>query len=483
MVLIFAPVGNASNPCAGVNDYDAMRPVVTDQFRNANVTLYSFWQVVEVMTLVWVWIWRNKPRFRKVRPFGMSVMLLLGFSVYDIAAFLAPVYSMPCASIVAFYTVSLAWFGSGVILRAIVLSVETQYATIARGENTLFADEASVAMSNASTQPFSLSFLSTLGFLTRVTLGIARVEDMAIAELVLIKNSYNIMLALCSVPAILCFILLVATVPPYQTCYNCDVFLELPIGFTITLSLYIIVAFRVVYFAFKSAGWDQKGVVIELFSIPMVIGNIAVMVWILIIIDPNNLNFDRKFNWSSLFFVSTAAYWWNCFGYPIYRQFRDDRKSSTFQIVDMKTMCSTNPMVKKDFEDFATKLYVTESLQFLEDVSTYKQFYYDKGENWRISKFKSLVETYIFSGSKMEINISSAMKTKLLRLYETSSTTTITNNNNNNNAKQSVRNIEYYDAFDEAYSEVARMINNGAWTEFLMKRSRKSPTAIATAEE
>ena len=58
-----------------------------------------------------------------------------------------------------------------------------------------------------------------------------------------------------------------------------------------------------------------------------------------------------------------------------------------------------------------------EALNFLDDVEQFKILYYEKATNWRKARFKIIVETYILPGANFEINISHAMRNKILKIY------------------------------------------------------------------
>jgi len=240
-------------------------------------------------------------------------------------------------------------------------------------------------------------------------------------------------------------------------------FLELPIAITVCVTFYTGCALSAGYQAFMAVGWDDKGVVWEMLMVPLLIAPTCLAIWILIIVDPGNAEYNQTFNWPFLFVITTFEWNFTSFGYQLYVQWRQDRSKSKLQIIDMVSAFADDPNLQKEFAEFAAKHYITESLQFIEDVKTFQKFFFEKAESWRVSKFKSLVETYILSGSRMEVNISFAMRSKMTNLYD--------------NAQSHSR--ELHNAFDEAAKEVERMIHNGAWTEFLVKRSKQKHASRA----
>ena len=146
------------------------------------------------------------------------------------------------------------------------------------------------------------------------------------------------------------------------------------------MGFYITVSFRVVFISFKIAGWDEQGVIQELLMIVGIVGGSCLLFWILVIIDPSSLAYLRIFSWTWLFPIVGLLYWYSSFGLQLYVQLKQDyhNKTSVIQIADMKATCADDPQVKQEFYEFAKKHYVVESINFLDDVASYKSFFFDK---------------------------------------------------------------------------------------------------------
>jgi hypothetical protein len=460
MVLEFSPPGNATDPCSGVDAYSLARPKPSEMLVNANIFFLAVTVVLVPLTAIWTWLWRKKPRFRKVRPFSLGLSCLIGLLLYHIACFLPTIAPTPCALVVTFYIISVSLFASMVSIRGVVITVETQYSKAVKEEANIFTSDENNSTTNASTtqsrtELTASSFFTNLLFLCNVSFGLAKITAMNMSDLVNTKRSYSVLFAIYSVPGIVCCVLVIALVPQYQTCYNCDVFLELPIAVAATLAFYVPISGRAVIVAFFTAGWDDKGVIMELLLIPFVVGAFAGLKWILMIVDPGGYNQSQIFNWSLISAFGGLSYWIISFGYQGYRCYKDERSTQVSNNYEhMEVIWEKNPDIKKDFFEYGIKQYVSESLQFLEDVQSFKRFYHEKGQKWRLSKFKLLVQRYIISGSSFEINISYAMKMRILQVYESSSETT-----------------ECFDTFDDAYRDILLMIEGGAWRTFIRERS------------
>lgn len=486
-VLPFTPRGNATDACSGIAAFQASRPPVSDALRYLNLATYLFHLSLYSATLIVLWFWRDKPRFRKVRPFSLTFLCLLGFAVYNTASFMSPVYPLPCALVAFCYFMSLSWFGCLGIVRGLAITVETLYMKLAEKEKVVAGNKqgddggaSSVTSGSIST----LSYAAKIWFLLKLANGLVKVSDLNLSELVFTKNSYITLFILSCIPAFLVCCVLMAVIPPYQSCSDCEVFLEIPITFSVMFMFYSIVATRPVIVALQTAGWDEKGVIKELMFVPVVVVPMVYCVWILMIVDPSEIGFNRQFNWSWLFGISTFLYWVALFGYQIYVQWTDDRADRQLaRVMEIKSFTQADPSTKEEFYTFASKQYVTESLQFMEDVAAYKQFFYDKAETWRMSKFKSLVETYVQPGSRLEINVSYGARNKIIAVYDrlfpparsqrssAAVVTTVTRGAID----------ELFDVFGDSLKEVEEMINHGVWLEFMRRREFKTAGGAQSA--
>jgi hypothetical protein len=468
MVAQFAPRSNVpDDPCQGVKLYELGRSPMSQDLKNLNLAFFIILAVLQLIVIIVTWQLREKPRFRKVRPFELSFSLTTCFFLYQIAAMLSYVVALPCALVVVLYVVSLSWFGAVGSIRALVLALESNYAKQAQKEALKQDDQqsqAAVSISQASTHMTLTSVATRVQLLLQVITGRVMVDQLHITELVVVKNSVVGLMLVYAMPAFLTGILLVALTPPYQTCYGCDIFLELPIGIAVCLLLYLVSALFMSYQAYRAVGLDEKGVVAEMLFIGGFVAPLALVIWILMIVDPGGVQYLNTFNWSLLFAVTSSLWLASGYFYQFYIHLRYDW-SSGLNIETMDTMFASDPSIKTEFLEFAARHFVMESLNFVEDVKMYKSLYYEKAESWRLSKFKYLIETYIASGSRMEVNISHTMKLEILRAYD--------------QAKHGKVNKDLFVVLDEALKEVEQMIHNGAWTEYLFKRKRKQALSVA----
>ena len=81
----------------------------------------------------------------------------------------------------------------------------------------------------------------------------------------------------------------------------------------------------------------------------------------------------RRFDWKWLFLASTFILWWVIIGNQVFQHVLNELKfrRNRIELGDMKVIIKADPEVKKNFQEFARKQYITESLNFMEDFDTY----------------------------------------------------------------------------------------------------------------
>ena len=117
---------------------------------------------------------------------------------------------------------SLGYFAVLVIIRALLLAVETRYAQVASKTRDMFEEDSTSVQS----LPYSSRSITTL---LKLMLGCKQFENLSIHELIRLKRSYLILSVIVYIPALICFLILISIVQPYQFCFDCDNFMELPI--------------------------------------------------------------------------------------------------------------------------------------------------------------------------------------------------------------------------------------------------------------
>ena len=214
---------------------------------------------------------------------------------------------------------------------------------------------------------------------------------------------------------------------------------------------------------YRAAKFDEHGIEFEFLLLLIVIAPVVGVIIILMVVDPGEYFFKRVFAWPWMFFYCYLTTWTIMLGFQIFKQWNSDRtkRNTKVDVGDMRVVCNNNPQLKKQFHEYAKKQYVAEMINYVEDVGKYKALFYEKAENWRRSKFRTLVENYIVPGSNFEINISHLMRNRILEVYESQSTQK-----------------DLYTVFDESLREVERLLQNGVWKDFIFKTLPENNTGV-----
>ena len=145
------------------------------------------------------------------------------------------------------------------------------------------------------------------------------------------------------------------------------------------------------FISIKYAAKDDHGIKTELI-LTLLLAPSIIVVFILLIVDPNGLEINRRFYWGWLFFGTFWFTWWVQFGNHVFQQWRADvlNTAADIDIKSMASCCQENPHIKKLFHEYASKQYVSEMINFMEDVAKYKELFYDKVREYLTLSFSSI---------------------------------------------------------------------------------------------
>jgi hypothetical protein len=491
MVLSYTPRGNATHPCAGVEEFNAKLIPFPNELRSLHFAIYSIYVCITGISVVLIWLLRHHPRFLKVRPVALSYMLLVGLMLYITTGLVGSINRFPCAFMSVCYLASFAFFATSLTTRALVTSFEAQYAQMAGklAALTIKDEESSMGGDNATTtasrQPPAcveaiVEVIRTTWILFRVCFGLIKMSQLSFHDIKYTKQSYKLFAFLFFFPFVFFLVALIYLVEPMHfpcacTCRN--IFLETPIMLVVWQLVYVPMIIYCVFVTYRIVGWDSKGVVFELFEVAAVAGGLSIVVWFLISFDPMDLTANAQFEWQLLTFLPVYYFWYASFGKQfrfVFKEYlrnkthpaaalRRSRKmtkqpSTSTELVhpedngNLQTMLNANPTLKQEFMEFAAEEYVMESIQFLQDVQMFQDIYFQKGEGWRRSKAKLLCKLYIEIGADLQINISDRMREtiKLACFYATE--------------------VPKVTVFDDAQVEIEEMIRQGCWHNFISAR-------------
>jgi hypothetical protein len=318
--------------------------------------------------------------------------------------------------------------------------------------------------------------------LLQIAIGYVDPTSLSLPDLLQAKMSSSSMIMASIVlilPAgITCFSVLIAI--PHLSYCDCqdNIFAEMSISILTSLLFTIIISSRAIYVSYKALGFsfDSHGVLKEIAAVIIIPAPLSLLAGILMGFDPNNVAYLRQdMNWWALInFISFITFWWIVIGYQLvfivcHHTYKNNNNSvmnnssnnkkvqnNHLIIPPIMETINTNPEIRKEFEAYAEKQMVNESLHFLEDVSKYKLYFFEKAITWRIIKALHLFNIYLVHGSLLELNVSHHARMKVLCALQQT---------NNKNCQTIEMNI-----FDPVEIEITHMLTVGPWREFILKK-------------
>lgn len=477
---LFPPPSNVTGfPCYELEQIELSRPARSGKYFDLNVTLLAtFLTLVAFMTLV-LWRYRNEPRFHTIRPFPVSLFSILTITFMCLASTLPEAFpGIPCAFIFSLHSAGVSGCGMTQVVRALTMLIESRCAfltleynnnKVGDGGNLLFLADDKSAVSTQVTIYHDGSFFSLLFKVLKLGFGVIELEDLDLTLLAKIRQVYTrifiTMFAFTQVATVTSILIF----SPYRDgCKDCQIYLVvvLTVIFSVLFCTFLILRFTYLGFKYEN---DQQGVRSELYIMILLCVPPISLGYFLILIDPNDLNFQRIFPWSffvvfgcySFIFTSCAIQTFKAF------QFKHKQQASKNTLVpDYYNFSSENPHVKEEFTKYAAGRYCMENLNFLDDLSSFKSYFFDKSETWRVSKVKFLMNTYVNLGSPQEVNVSDHARQQSILLGE-----------------RNKHNQDGFHIFDKVFEEVKQMVQLGPWADFyhfeFLESQKKSNSSSA----
>jgi hypothetical protein len=305
--------------------------------------------------------------------------------------------------------------------------------------------------------------ITAIKSMAKLALGLCTLQDVSLNDLVIAKNSYGTIAAIVMLPALVPFCIILIAVPQYRGCVGCAIFIDVVLGFIPVLGFYVSLAMRMVYVAWKLKFPDTGGLFSESKAVTFGIAPIGSLFWLVILIDPGQVEFNRVFMFEWIMAFNQMVYWAITIGWQMVMVHNIRRTSKVAQfesvwaidsVTSFLAILNNRPEVRQEFQHFATSHYCIENLYFIDDVSSYKTFFREKAENWHRQKARVLYDTYIKAGGALEINISGNTKATLhgkivpLLSSDTQSTKPL------------------LEIFDQAIDEIFLDVLRGVWKEF-----------------
>jgi hypothetical protein len=461
--MLFLPAGNETDPCSGLVAYNAARPPYSDPLMSVLIGISIALSVKYVLSIPVLYHLRNDPRFYKIRPFSMSLAIMLTAVAYVCGCLLPEaIPGFPCTLVFVIRVFGSTLATSVTAVRILVFVVESQYSINASQESNIINDNASVASSHKQEEKEGIIYVIketlALGF------GFRDINKMTLDTLSQIRRHYVTIFFVHSIPPFVALFIAIISIPVYRSaCVNCPIGLEffLTLNLSPSITTFFITNLLVMGFKYKN---DEQQVMQE-----MVLTMIFAPWWTFIgygleVGDPNQLSYNRIFSWEILVILGPFFFWFILVGLQIYKalvfrrakaEHRRQRPEST-NSSDLLEMLNKDEEFKRDFLAFASTRYTMESMNFLLDISSYKRYYEERSVEWRRAKARKLIEMYIQLNSQQEINISAKVRDAILRV------------------KLDEVSIKLFELFDPAFHEILDMVRTGIFIDFGRARWKKN---------
>jgi len=300
--MVFTPLpANESFPCNGLDLYEASRPPLTVSFQTGNLVAFLFSVSFWAFAAIWFYRARKTTRMRVVRPLFLNWLLCASAILFSCSwASNLAIPNLPCGILLFSFLFGIAGFAVNFFTRAIVFVVESQFAKTA-GKHALKFDELGDLTSQHSGVSTDIGAWksSTTGasliVMARLLLGLSSFEQITLVEVVGVRNSYKAIALLSILPGALPALVILTIKTQYRHCAGCAIFFEPLLGFITAISIYVIAALRILWFAWKSQFTDSHGIFRELVFICIPVGISALGACILLAVDPVNVEFNRDF--------------------------------------------------------------------------------------------------------------------------------------------------------------------------------------------
>ena len=471
--------------------------VPSPNFLQANLGLFTFLVILFLLiTLPLCFVVRETSRFRRVRPLWSNLILIFsGLAVCCMTVLrLYLEHEFPCAILFIGYTCMSQVLGANMGLRVVVFICETLVQEKVGKQGKVLDDL-------DSNDDFSSKGLGHLYNLAMAAVGMRSFDDLQVADLVQIRHSRFLTLsAIMWFPATIALIVGVGiTNPILFECRGCFLFTEIILCSLSGVVANFLFSLRLIYFGIRKFKLrDSQKVFRELFLITAVALPLFVLSLALEAEDPNWVDWSYNFAWEWITILSVLAYWiiemtnvWASFRdeYRLtksLRNFRFLKRFATSASQNPSTVISESRATRsdgfgdsrselrhlvlhtgnedeaKEFEKFARFNYCIELVQFLQDVDTFKRYYDEKDERWRLAKLKILISQYIMTGSDLEVNVSYTIKEDILSRVK---------------AAENGRDSKFHNIFSEAEREVETMLDHGVYRRYVAMKKRKASKA------
>ena len=283
-----------------------------------NLALFVLSVSIWTVSLIVLWFARNSPTLRVVRPFVLSFEMIISLVFFSVATSLnLAIPNLPCGVLMTSFLFALAGFATNYFVRAVVFTIESQFALNA----SKFVVNLDDSVSDLSTfsKPSKFSAIKSLVLLT---LGVRGLKDVEMNDIVVAKRSYGTIILLVVAPSLLPIFVLFAVFPEYSQCHGCPIFLEVNALFFFALFSYNVLGVRILYVAWKFSFPDSQGILLELKLITFLVAPGALLIWGVMAFDPTGSEFNRSIMYEYFLCFIGFLYWLVCVALQLFSAWR-----------------------------------------------------------------------------------------------------------------------------------------------------------------
>jgi hypothetical protein len=473
MVLLLLPTLNDSSPCLETDLHDALRPARSSAFEAQLIGVLVSLCCLFTLGLPGLYIYRDDPRFRKIRPFPLQVALYC-VSLSYVSACLLPhlIDGFPCALWLFLHVFGATTAVSVTAVRALIFVIESQFAIAVSKEGLVVHSDSQSMISSKShdTEDGEIPdhFLYCFREVLALGYGFRDLQSMKLETLAYIRKRYLGIFVAISIPPFVVFIIGVLSVGVYRRgCTDCPMTFDFILIVELTPSLFIFFIVRLVRLGLSMHN-DEQEVMRELLLTLLLSPAWIYLGYFLDLFDPGQIQFNRLFSFEILTCIGPLVYWimsvavqvWKAYEYRRQRSVGDgtsimsSRKTASVSRSFLEDI-EQNSGLRTEFIRFAGARYAQELVNFLLDVRAYKRQFEANGERWRKTTARRLVNTYIRLDAPQQVNIGEALRDPIVRTDLDSNPTKVDT------------------LFDDAFNDVFNLVTRGLWSEFNFLRAQK----------
>jgi len=508
-------LANDSDPCSGLDAYNAARPPESDALVAVCAALFYTCLFVGVAALATWWALRKERALRHKSLFVAAMTTAAVFLAYVVIALKRANVDatthhpfMRCA-VFAWLYVAIPCIMAAASISKLLTRVSLVRRQRAAGLIGLYKDIEEVALFNAAVDATKRrTWLQFAIEVARFSTGYdtdAKTEADAERKLRLSRGSvaggsFLLFCTLFFLPAALACGLALGATPAYAgQCRGCDLTWELVIILALTICLAAPVRvywLRRLHALLGEADSDDDLMREIRTYVPVTYATLVLAV-VLLAVDPQGIDYNYVVPWEFFILVGFTFHWYVAVGKHVGRAVLARVRGRSAAIADGADVSSdvvkaqlaggilryldVEPVMKA-FESFAEQKLNVENVRFIREVSSFVFFFDERAPAWRRKRAEFLFKTYVKQGAILQVNLSSAHRTRIELAFassaapsaapatsEASSTSSSLGNGTTTTTTTTTKTITK-DLFDDALHEIVAMVNHDLFFDFVTSK-------------